>query len=511
VRSHRPFVLIICDGWGDSPNQEGNAIAAARTPGFDKLRQTWPHTTVAASGEAVGLPEGQMGNSEVGHLTIGSGRITRQPLSRQHHEISSGKFFENEVLITAIELAKQRGTALHIMGLISPGGVHSHSNGAIATAKLAHQLGLEKVHVHAFTDGRDTPPASAKAHLEEFEAELTQHGQAHIASVAGRYYAMDRDNRWDRIQAAYDMLTAPEHPHATSATGHIQDSYDRGETDEFIKPTSIAASPADRVSLQDGDVVIFINFRPDRARQLSRALTDPDFTEFKRGRVIKDLHLVTFAEYDRSLSVPVAFPKEDLIDTLPEVVAAQGLSQYHVAETEKYAHVTYFLAGGREKSYDRETRDMIPSPKVATYDLAPEMSADAVAQAVIDRLEVGKDDLIVVNFANADMVGHTGKFDATIQAIEAVDAGFEPIVTAAIEQGGAVLITADHGNAEFKIDPATKAPLTAHTTNPVPVVLCGSEAKSLRTGGGLQDIAPTVLEAMGIEIPRTMTGHSLAN
>ncbi|HEX3081919.1 MAG TPA: 2,3-bisphosphoglycerate-independent phosphoglycerate mutase [Candidatus Saccharimonadia bacterium] len=506
----RPFVLIICDGWGENPDEFGNGIRQAGTPQLDALRAQWPHTTVAASGEAVGLPEGQIGNSEVGHLTIGTGRVTFQPLGRQHRDIRTGEFDQNEVLIGAIETAKQRGTAFHIMGLVSHGGVHSHQNGALALAKLAHKLGQSRVYVHAFTDGRDVLPTSAKDILAGFEDELTTaHPHAKIASVAGRYYAMDRDKRWDRVQLAYDMLTRDEHPTHHSVTDYVQNSYDKGETDEFLKPISIAATADDRIRLQDGDVVVFFNFRPDRARQLTHALVDADFQDFARQRVIKDLHLVSFAEYDETLSVPVAFPKPNLDHSLAQVISEQGLSQFHVAETEKYAHVTYFLNGGREEAFEKEDRLMVPSLKVATYDLAPAMSAAEVAEAVVSDLEAGKHDFIAVNFANADMVGHTGHMEAIKVAITATDDAIGQVIEATLAAGGAALMTADHGNAEYKIDPETKQPLTAHTTSPVPVVLCGTEAKTLREDGGLSDIAPTVLEIMQLPVPAAMTGHSL--
>lgn len=505
----KPFVLIICDGWGEVPETAGNAIAAADTPRLDKLRARWPHTTVEASGEAVGLPAGQQGNSEVGHLTIGSGRIIRQPLSRQHHAIDSGIFYENEVLIEAIEIAKQRGKALHIIGLVSPGGVHSHSNGALALVRLAKNLELTNVHVHAFTDGRDTPPMSSLAHIEEFEAELAAIGNGRVASVAGRYYAMDRDNRWERVELAYEMLTGETHPTIPNLKEHIAASYKKGETDEFLRPVSIAHQAQDRTRIEDGDVVVLFNFRPDRARQLSHALVDKKFDGFKRRRVISDLHFVSFTEYDKDLGVPVAFPKEDVKNTLAEVISKQKLHQYHVAETEKYAHVTYFLNGGQEHPFEGEERSLIPSPKVATYDLQPEMSAAAVADDVVEHIKQHESDLIVVNFANADMVGHTGDFEATKKAIAALDECISQVVEATLKAGGAALMTADHGNAEYKIDRDTSEPLTAHTTSPVPVLLCGSEAATLRKRGGLSDIAPTVLDIMGCPVPDEMTGKSL--
>ena len=505
----KPFVLIICDGWGYSPETDGNAIALADTPHLDELFATWPNTLVAASGEAVGLPGGQQGNSEVGHLTIGAGRIIRQPLSRQHYEIESGIFYENEVLIEAIEIAKSRGKALHILGLVSPGGVHSHSNGALALVRLAKKLGLSDVHIHAFTDGRDTPPTSALEHIEEFEQELADIGTGHIASLSGRYYAMDRDNRWDRVELAYEMLVGDTHATAPNAQSHLAKSYKQGETDEFLRPISIAATADDRTRIEDGDVVVFFNFRPDRARQLSHALVDQDFEGFKRSRVVNDLHFVSFAEYDSELGVPVTFPKENVVNSLAEVVSQHGLRQYHVAETEKYAHVTYFLNGGAEAPFKDEDRKLIPSPKVATYDLQPEMSADEVANDVIEQVKNGSYDLIVVNFANADMVGHTGVLDAAKQAITVLDGCLGRVINATLAAGGAALMTADHGNAEIEIDHVTGGPVTSHTSSPVPVLLCGTDAKELRSDGGLSDVAPTILQVMNLSVPAEMTGTSL--
>ena len=504
----RPFVLIICDGWGETEETPDNAIAAANTPQLDALREKWPHTTVAASGEAVGLPTGQQGNSEVGHLTIGSGRIMYQPLSRLQREIENEIFYENEVLIQAIEHAKERGTAVHILGLVSPGGVHSHSNGALALVKLAKNLEFTNVHVHAFTDGRDTPPMSALTYIAEFEAELAAIGAGRVASVAGRYYAMDRDNRWDRVELAYEMLTGESHDVAPSVQEHIDASYKKGETDEFLRPISIGSRPQDRTRIEDGDVVIFFNFRPDRARQLSHALVDKEFDGFTRNRVINDLHFVSFAEYDKSLEVPVAFPKENMANTLAEVLSSQGLTQYHVAETEKYAHVTYFLNGGQEHAFPGETRKLIPSVKVATYDLKPEMSASEVADDVIAHIQQGKSDFIAINFANADMVGHSGNFEATVKAITTLDACLGRVIQATLDAGGAALMTADHGNAERTMD-ETGSPLTSHTTNPVPVLLCGVANAALRQNGGLSDIAPTILGVLGIRLPAEMTGQSL--
>jgi 2,3-bisphosphoglycerate-independent phosphoglycerate mutase len=505
----KPFVLVVCDGWGEREAVEGNAIAAAKTPQWDSLREKWPHTTVQASGKAVGLPEGQMGNSEVGHLTIGAGRIIHQPLSRLHNEIETGSFFQNEVLIQAIQEAIERDSALHIIGLVSPGGVHSHQNGAVALVRLANDLGLKKIHIHAFTDGRDTPPASAYEHIEALEAELAAIGAGRIASITGRYYAMDRDNRWERTEAAYDLLTSGDHPIVANAAKHIRQKYAEGETDEFLKPTIIAQSPEDKAVVNDDDVVVFFNFRPDRARQLSHALVDKEFSGFERKRILKNLHFVSFAEYDTTLDGLVAFPKENAEQTLAHVVSDAGLRQYHAAETEKYAHVTYFMNGGDEEQLVGEERLMVESTKVATYDLHPAMSASELTDAVIQRLTSGKDDLIIMNYANADMVGHTGKFESTVLAIEALDDCLGRLSKAVLESGGILLITADHGNAELEINEITGEPETAHTTSPVPVLLCGTASQELRHNGGLQDIAPTILDIMQLSKPDIMTGSSL--
>lgn len=507
--SRKPFVLIICDGWGVSPQIDGNAIAAAETPRLNALFKAWPHTTVEASGKAVGLPAGQMGNSEVGHLTIGSGRVVWQPLGRQYEAIETGEIFRNKTLTEAIELAKKREKALHILGLVSPGGVHSHTSGALAVIRMARELGHHNTHVHAFTDGRDTPPTSSLTHIGEFEGELAAMGAGRIASLAGRYYAMDRDGRWDRVSLAYEALVNRDHPSVSSVRKHIQASYDRGETDEFLRPVRIATGAKDNTRLDDGDVAIFFNFRPDRARQLSYALVDRNFNGFERSRVVKDLHFVSFTEYDKALGVPVVFPPEDVNNTLAEVISDQGLTQYHVAETEKYAHVTYFLNGGREESFPGETRTMIPSLKVPTYDLSPEMSATDIADDVVQQIQQGGYDFIVVNFANADMVGHTGNFAATVRAIEVLDECVGKIVDATLHAGGIALMTADHGNAEHETDFVTGEPITSHTTSKVPVLLCGTDVVTLHDGGALSDIAPTILELMHIDKPHQMTGKSL--
>jgi 2,3-bisphosphoglycerate-independent phosphoglycerate mutase len=504
----RPFVLVILDGWGSNADPYGNAIAAARTPELDALEATCPHTVVDASGEAVGLPPGQQGNSEVGHLTIGAGRLIYQPLSRINRAIDDGSFFANPALCATVDRARDRGAALHCLGLISPGGVHSRQDQAVAVAELARRRGLDRVWFHAFLDGRDEPPTSAGRFVATFVASLRGVGVGAVASVAGRYYAMDRDRRWDRTQRAYEVIAGAGNGTATDAVAYIEAQYAAGSTDEFVAPASIVQEGR-RVRIDDGDSIIFFNFRPDRARQLSHALIDPDFDGFTRSRVLRDVELVTFTEYERDLDARVAFPREDVSHTLAETVSAAGLRQFHVAETEKYAHVTYFINGGRETPFDGEERLLVPSPRVATYDLVPAMNAAGVTDAVIARLEAGIDALIIANYANADMVGHTGDFEATVRAVESVDACLGRIARAVDAARGALLITADHGNAEYKIDRRDGSILTAHTTSPVPVILSGVGNGPLRPGGGLRDIAPTVLEALGVPIPAEMTGRSL--
>ncbi len=506
----RPFVLAVLDGWGQSNDAFGNAIAAAATPTMDRLMNTCPWTTVAASGEAVGLPDGQQGNSEVGHLTIGAGRVIFQPLTRINRAIADGSFFDNVVLCDAVDAALQRGTALHCMGLVSPGGVHSDQRQAVALAELACRRGLERVYFHAFTDGRDEPPTSAAGFMRTFLDDLQTAGCARVVTVTGRYYAMDRDTRWERTQLAYEQIAGTASGAvAADPVEYIESEYARDVTDEFLPPASIAIDGEQPVQIENGDSVVFFNFRPDRGRQLSHALVDVEFTGFERSRVLEDVHFVTFTEYERDLTADVAFPRQDVIHTLAEAVSAAGLRQFHVAETEKYAHVTYFINGGREDPFSGEERLLVPSPRVATYDAIPGMSAVEVTNAVVEHLEGAGDDLIVVNFANPDMVGHTGVFEATVRAVEVVDGCLDRIDAAVRAAGGGLLITADHGNAEHKIDPRDDSPLTAHTTSPVPVILCGTGASTLREGGGLADVAPTVLTAMRVDVPDEMTGRSL--
>ena len=505
----RPFVLVVLDGWGFSADPVGNAILQADTPHMEALMQRWPNTLVAASGEAVGLPRGQQGNSEVGHLTIGAGRVIYQPLSRINRAIADGSFFQNPVLGAAIDRARDGGGSLQLLGLVSPGGVHSHMDHAVALAELARRRGLDRVFVHAFTDGRDEPPMSGAGYMSAFIEELQNAGAGRVASVSGRYYAMDRDRRWDRTQLAYDVIVGGDGPEAADPVEYLEAQYAAGVGDEFVPPAAIAGAGAARVRIEDGDSVVFFNFRPDRARQLSHAIVDRDFAAFERSRVVERLAFVSMTEYERNLPVRIAFPTEDVHDTLAEVIAERGVRQLHVAETEKYAHVTYFINGGRERAFAGEERVLVPSPRVATYDTVPEMSADAITEAVVSHVERGDTGLVVVNYANADMVGHTGDLKATIRAVEVVDHAMGRIVAATLGREGAILITADHGNAEQKVDLSSGAPLTAHTTSPVPVILCGTPATRLRDGGGLRDVAPTVLDAMGIPAPEAMTGRSL--
>jgi 2,3-bisphosphoglycerate-independent phosphoglycerate mutase len=508
VSALRPFVLVILDGWGCNPDDFGNAIAAAATPELDRLEARWPHTEVDASGEAVGLPRGQQGNSEVGHLTIGAGRLVLQPLSRVNRAIADGSFFDNPALCGAVDRARERGAALHCLGLISPGGVHSHQDHAVAVAELAHRRGLKSVWFHAFLDGRDEPPTSAAGFVRRFVDDLDRAGTGAVASVSGRYFAMDRDRHWDRIERAYEVIAGAGNGTAIDPVAYIEAQYAQGVTDEFVPPASIL-NHGRRVRIEDGDSIIFFNFRPDRARQLCHALVDATFDGFSRTRVLGDIELVTFTEYERDLRARVAFPREDVEHTMGETVSGADLRQFHVAETEKYAHVTYFINGGRERPFKGEERLLVPSPRVATYDAVPEMSAAGVVDAVIAHVTEGVDALVVANFANADMVGHTGDFEATVRAVECIDACVGRIAAAVEAAHGGLLITADHGNAEYKIDRRDDSVLTAHTTSPVPVIVCGDGDGSLRAGGGLRDIAPTVLALMGLPVPEEMTGRSL--
>jgi 2,3-bisphosphoglycerate-independent phosphoglycerate mutase len=503
-RAMKPVTLIIMDGFGESDEIEGNAIASARTPNIDRLKSSYPFTTIGAAGLDVGLPQGQMGNSEVGHLNLGAGRVVYQDYTRINLAIENGSFRENPVLIEAVEGAKKRGGALHLMGLLSDGGVHSHNTHLRALLRLAKERGLERVWIHAILDGRDVPPRSALGYFGELEDEIRSIGVGKVSTVAGRYYSMDRDRRWERTELAYRAMTSGDGVFADSPEEAVRAGYDRDEDDEFLKPTVV--DPEGLV--EDGDSLIFFNFRPDRARQITKAFVNPDFCEFNREKI--NVHFVCMTQYEESIDAQVAFPAEYLDDTLGEVVSRAGLRQLRIAETEKYAHVTFFFNGGREEASPGEDRVLIPSPKVATYDLKPEMSAFEVTDAVVEKINEGAYDLIVLNYANSDMVGHTGIFDAAVRAVEAVDECVGRVVAEVLARGGAVLLTADHGNAEKMEDPGTGQHHTAHTTNPVPFVLIleGEEVK-LRDDGILADVAPTVLDLLGLPRPAVMTGRSL--
>ncbi len=510
TQARRPLMLVILDGWGYRKEKEGNAVLAARTPNLDRLEKEYPWCFLKASGEAVGLPKGMMGNSEVGHMTIGAGRIVNQDLTRINLSIRKGDFFKNQVFLSAISNVKANDSSLHLMGLASYGGIHSYMPHLYALIKLSQEQGLKKVYIDAFLDGRDEPPKSALGDIKELDAFCKEHGNAKIATVSGRYYAMDRDKRWDRTKLAYDALTRGVAPYtAPNAETAVSEAYARGETDEFVKPTIITDPEGKPVAtIQDNDSVIFFNFRPDRARQLTWAFVKEDFDGFVREKRPK-VYFVCMTQYEETLDVPVAFSPVKLENVLGEVLSKHGLIQLRIAETEKYAHVTYFLNGGEEKHYEGEDRCLIPSPKIATYDLKPEMSAYEITDEVIRRIHSGKYDVIVLNFANMDMVGHTGVFEAAVKAVEAVDKCVGRIVETLKEKGGGALITADHGNAEEMIDLKTGEPHTAHTSYPVKCISFGNdEVKALRNGK-LCDVAPTLLELLGIPKPQEMTGKSL--
>lgn len=501
-----PVLLLILDGYGYSEDTDHNAVACARKPNWDRLWNTFPHTLINASELFVGLPKGQMGNSEVGHLNIGAGRVIYQELTRVDVAIQDGSFNTNPAFTHAITQAKTNGTALHIMGLLSPGGVHSHEDHIHALLELAVRSGLRKVFLHAFLDGRDTPPRSAEHSLQRLQDKCTTLGVGRIASIVGRYYAMDRDNRWDRVQIAYDMLTQGKAPFsAASAVEGLQQAYARDENDEFVKATVIGVP----IGMQDGDVAIFMNFRADRAREITRALTDPSFDQFTRERFPKLADYVTLSNYGDEFShLPAAFSPSSIHNGFGEYVAGLGLKQLRIAETEKYAHVTYFFNGGSEQPYPGEDRILVPSPKVATYDLQPEMNAVEVTDKLVAAIRSGQYQAIICNYANCDMVGHTGILEAAVKAIETLDGCINRVVTAMQECGGEVLITADHGNAEQMIDHSTHQAHTAHTLNPVPFLYIGRKA-SMIDGGALQDVAPTLLAMMGLPQPPEMTGKSL--
>ncbi|MGB9833616.1 MAG: 2,3-bisphosphoglycerate-independent phosphoglycerate mutase [bacterium] len=507
---NRKGLLCILDGWGISENVLGNAILKASTPNMDFFFQYFPHTRLICSGEAVGLPEGQMGNSEVGHLNLGAGRIVYQDLVRINISIRNGEFFKNPVLIEAMKIAKERSSNLHLLGLVSDGGVHSHLDHLFALLEMARMNGLNNVFVHAFLDGRDTPPKVAEGYLRSLETKMKELKIGQIATVSGRYYAMDRDKRWDRLKRTYDALTLGEGETAENAIEALHLSYDRGLGDEFVLPTVIRKNGQDPVTIKDSDVVIHFNFRADRARELTWALTQEDFNGFPRT-VWPKVHYVCMTMYDEALDLPIAFPQHLLRNTLGEVISNLSCPQLRIAETEKYAHVTYFFSGGREDPFPFEDRVLVSSPKVPTYDLKPEMSAFEVCEEVIKRISEEKYGLIVLNFANLDMVGHTGVFDAAVKAAEAVDQCIGRIWQSCNEHGYFMIVTADHGNAEEMINLRDYSPITAHSTNPVPFVFLDKEVKNieLRDSGILADVAPTILKIMGIAQPAEMTGVPL--
>jgi 2,3-bisphosphoglycerate-independent phosphoglycerate mutase len=501
-----PVMLLVLDGFGLAPDGPGNAVALARTPNFDGLRSRYPYTELQASGRAVGLPEGQMGNSEVGHLNLGAGRVVEQSLSYIQNQIDSGALFENPVLNAVYDAAEKSGGALHLLGLVSSGGVHSDIRHLFALLELAALKGTAPVYVHVFTDGRDTPPQSGLGFVEALQAKIdTLEHDIRVASVSGRYFAMDRDNRWERVQLAYEaVVCAQSEVYADDARSAVASAYDRGETDEFIRPTVVGGGAA----VRDGDAVLFFNFRADRARELTYALLDDEaWQNFARCSVPK-IHYASLMEYDAKLSAPYALSVPELKHCLAEVLSRAGKMQYHTAETEKYPHVTYFFDAKIETPFPGEARQIVPSQKVATYDLKPEMSAPELTEATLERLRDVDDDFILINYANPDMVGHTGMLAATVTACETVDEGLGRLAEAVQAKGGVLIVIADHGNAEVMLD-ENGGPHTAHTTNPVPCIVVGAGDVRLRPGGVLGDVAPTVLELMGVAAPPEMTGKSL--
>jgi 2,3-bisphosphoglycerate-independent phosphoglycerate mutase len=504
----KPLVLTILDGWGYSPAVDGNAIAAARKPNYDFLLKTYPNTLIQTSGPSVGLPEGQMGNSEVGHMNMGAGRVIYMDVTRIDLMISSGDFFKNPVLLNAMK--KAEGHRLHLIGLCSDGGVHAQLTHLFALLEMAKQQGLTEVYIHCFTDGRDTAPESGIGYVRQVERKLADLGIGKIASVSGRYYAMDRDKRWERVERAFGAMVLGNGAKAYSATDAIRQSYEHGVTDEFIEPVTIVDARNEPVGLiREDDSVVMYNYRADRAREITLALTDLSLERPARSLVPKNLTYTMMTQYDKSFGLPFVLPPEHPDNILAEVMQSANWKNLRVAETEKYAHVTYFFNGGNEKPYKGEERELVASPKVATYDLMPEMSAAGITDKVVHAIEQGSFEVIVMNYANADMVGHSGKMAPTIKACEVVDAGLGEIHKALKRCGGTWLVTADHGNAEMMIDPATKGPHTYHTTNPVPLIYMTNDDAQLRHGGALKDIAPTVIGIMGLEKPAQMKGEDL--
>ena len=515
----RPFVLIVMDGWGINPRKEGNAIALARTPNIDKLAHTWPHTSVRTSGEAVGLPEGQMGNSEVGHQNIGAGKRVLQDYTRVNESIRDGSFFQNPALLKAIEHVKKNGSQLHFCGLLGPGGIHAHESHLEALLQLAHNHDIEHVYIHSFTDGRDTSPTGGVEFMRRLQARAREIGGEHpakVATVSGRYYAMDRDNRWNRTAITYFAMTRAEGVRASSATSAIEQSYEQDVTDEFIVPTVVMEDQQPVAVVKAGDSLVHYNFRPDRARQLTKAFVMKDLPpqaqgKFDRGPRIENVLYVMMTEYEEGLDAEVAYRADEVEMPLARVISEHDLRQFHTAETEKYAHVTYFINGRRETPFPGEDRLLVPSPKVPTYDLQPEMSAAGVTDTAVEHIRSGEYDLVIMNYANADMVGHTGVLEAAIKAVETVDSGVGRVVEATLAIGGGLLITADHGNAEQMIDYETGKPFTAHTTYPVPLYLVVPQLAHvrLRSDGILADVTPTILDVLHIPQPKDMTGRTL--
>lgn len=510
-KTGKPLLLVILDGWGNNPDKEGNAILAAKTPNLMRLMEAYPKTLLKASGGDVGLPEGQMGNSEVGHLNIGAGRVVYQELTRIFNAIEQGELMKNQVLLEAMKRLQGTGKALHLLGLLSDGGVHSHIKHLFALLDMAVQAGVEKIFVHPILDGRDVLPQSAKGYICELEKKLQELGRGTIATVSGRYYAMDRDKRWDRVEKAYRALVYADAPMDANALAVVENSYDNKIVDEFVNPTVIVDEKGQPIAtIGDGDSVIFFNFRADRAREITRAFIEEEFEGFERNDR-PTVHYVCLTEYDATFDCPVAFAPQNLDNTLGEVLSGRGLKQLRIAETEKYAHVTFFFNGGIEEPDEGEERILIQSPEVPTYNLKPEMSAYEITDTLLKNIKQEKHDVIILNFANCDMVGHTGFFECTVRAIEAVDECVGRIVDEVQRRGGTVIITADHGNAENMIDKETKSPLTAHSINKVPFVLVDDQYKNrvLREGGALCDIAPTILDILKIEVPAEMTGKTL--
>ena len=504
------MTLIILDGWGCRTEPDANAIAAAHKPVWDNLLLHYPHSEISGSGRCVGLPGNQMGNSEVGHLNIGAGRIVHQDLTRIDQAIEDGSFFTNPVLVNALYQAREQNKAVHVMGLLSAGGVHSHERHLLAMIDMAAQQHINKLYLHAFLDGRDTPPKSAANSIKLLEERCLQTGHGHIASLIGRYYAMDRDKRWERIEPAYALLVDGSAPYqATTALDGLEQAYARGETDEFVQATAIYRDNEQPARMEDGDIVVFMNFRSDRARELTQTFTDPAFNAFPRQHVPKLGVFICLSEYDVRFNAPTAFAPQPLNNILGEIISREGLHQLRIAETEKYAHVTFFFNGGVEQPFLNEDRILIPSPKVATYDLQPEMSAPELTDQLAKAIESGQYDVIICNYANPDMVGHSGNLPATTKAIEVIDSCLGRIKTAIAKAGGELLITADHGNAEMMYDTATQQAHTAHTSNLVPFIYVGRKAEIINGNGKLSDIAPTILYLMNLPQPIDMTGHSL--